>query len=141
MAPLIASLIHLQSDVQTISWEEIVSRISHIRQSNPLTALSSVDVSHNPVAQLDVLDVANRIMRQENYLIALFNKDLLNINIPIQNRIINKMLSFATSNGLTKALEWNLSFALLGHVFDEKGQVKPEILQSSARGRNVQELV
>ncbi|TIB40095.1 hypothetical protein E3P86_00822 [Wallemia ichthyophaga] len=128
------------SDVQTISWEEIVSRISHIRQSNPLTALSSVDVSHNPVAQLDVLDVANRIMRQENYLIALFNKDLLNINIPIQNRIINKMLSFATSNGLTKALEWNLSFALLGHVFDEKGQVKPEILQSSARGRNVQEL-
>lgn len=98
-----------------------------------------MDVSHNPIARLDVLDVANRIMRQENYLIALFNKDLLNIDIPIRNRLVKKMLSFATSNGLTKALEWNLSFALLGHVFDEKGQIKPHILHSSARGRNVQE--
>ncbi|TIB71309.1 hypothetical protein E3Q24_02374 [Wallemia mellicola] len=128
------------TDVKTISWEEIVSRISHIRQSNPLTAISSVGVSHGPVAKLDVLDVANRIMRQENYLIALFNKDLLNLDLPIRNKLLKKVLSFATSNGLTKTLEWNLSFALLGHVFDEKGQVKAHILQSSSRGRNVQEL-
>lgn len=78
-------------------------------------------------------------MRQENYLIALFNKDLLNLDLPIRNKLLKKMLSFATSNGLTKTLEWNLSFALLGHVFDEKGQVKSHILQSSSRGRNVQE--
>ena len=75
-------------------------------------------------------------MRQENYLIALFNKDLININLPFKNKFLNKL----NPKSLTQTLEWNLSFALLGHVFDEKGQVRQNILQSNRRGSNVHEL-
>ncbi|KAJ3559993.1 hypothetical protein NP233_g11118 [Leucocoprinus birnbaumii] len=76
------------ADIQTISWPEVVRRISSIREENPITALSSKTSAHGTTndtstAKLDAHDIANRIMRQENYLIALFNKELLDLRVPL----------------------------------------------------------
>ncbi|KAI7898327.1 autophagy protein Apg9-domain-containing protein [Cokeromyces recurvatus] len=98
-------------DMQTVSWQTVLERIIHIRESNPNT---------NDI-RLTEHDVASRIMRKENYLIALFNKDILDIQIPLpylRNRSI-----------LTKDLEWNLSFCLLGFIFDNRGQVRKRCLK------------
>ncbi|KAG2212756.1 hypothetical protein INT46_010716 [Mucor plumbeus] len=98
-------------DMQTVSWQTILDRIIDIRETNPNT---------NDI-RLTEHDVASRIMRQENYLIALFNKDVLNITIPLpylRDRYI-----------FTKDLEWNLSFCLLGYVFDSRGQMKKRFLK------------
>ncbi|KDN37437.1 hypothetical protein RSAG8_10172, partial [Rhizoctonia solani AG-8 WAC10335] len=68
------------SDVQTISWPEVVRRIGLIREHNPITSLSSQTDGANPTtAKLDAHDIANRIMRQENYLIALFDRKLVDL--------------------------------------------------------------
>ncbi|KDQ17911.1 hypothetical protein BOTBODRAFT_29217 [Botryobasidium botryosum FD-172 SS1] len=118
------------ADIQTISWPEIVTRISQIRQANPLTAFSSSSadpMSNTATAPLNAHDIANRIMRQENYLIALFNKDVLDLRLPLPP-FVEKLVG-KTEDGrgktLTRALEWNLRFCLLtGFLFDKDGKVK-----------------
>ncbi|KAG9318602.1 autophagy protein Apg9-domain-containing protein [Chiua virens] len=80
-------LLHIpDADISTISWPEIVRRIGAIREENPNTAISSAANRHAATpatASLDAHDIANRIMRQENYLIALFNKELLDLRVPL----------------------------------------------------------
>lgn len=62
------------------------------------------------------LDIANRILRKENYLIALFNKEILNLTLPIPY--------FCHKKILTKTLEWNLSFCILNYIFDENYAIR-----------------
>jgi hypothetical protein len=100
--------------MQTVSWQTVLDRIISIRETNPNTAEQS------PI-RLTEHDVASRIMRKENYLIALFNKDILNITIPLP--------LLRDRHVFTKDLEWNLSFCLLGFVFDQRGQVRKRFLK------------
>jgi autophagy-related protein 9 len=79
--------------------------------------------------KLDAHDVANQIMREQNYLIALFNKDILNLRPPLPNWMVGNIL--IAEKHLTTSLEWNLLFSLRGFLLDRRGQVKPEFLVSS----------
>ncbi|KAI0362531.1 APG9-domain-containing protein [Trametes cingulata] len=134
-------LLHIpDEDIQTISWPEVVRRIGAIRESNPLTALSSNAAAHQSVtAKLDAHDIANRIMRQENYLIALFNKELLDLRVPLPDALkrlpILKGAVEEEGKGrlLTRALEWNLRFCLMEYLFDESGRVRKVFLKSKNR--------
>lgn len=97
--------------MQTVSWQTVLDRIVDIRETNP----NANDI------RLTEHDVASRIMRKENYLIALFNKDLLNITIPLPYLRDRQVF--------TKDLEWNLSFCVLGYVFDQRGQIRKRFLK------------
>ncbi|KAG1180137.1 hypothetical protein G6F70_006586 [Rhizopus microsporus] len=66
-------------------------------------------------------DVASRIMRKENYLIALFNKDIFNLTIPLPYLRHRQLF--------TKDIQWNLSFCLLDFVFDQRGQIRKRFLK------------
>eukprot|EP01119_Soliformovum_irregulare_P009648 TRINITY_DN2317_c1_g1_i2.p1 TRINITY_DN2317_c1_g1~~TRINITY_DN2317_c1_g1_i2.p1 ORF type:complete len:440 (+),score=142.41 TRINITY_DN2317_c1_g1_i2:580-1899(+) len=57
------------------------------------------------------LDLVNRIMRKDNYLIAMINKDVLKMNIPMSHHVI-----------VTKILEWTVSSTIFGFVFDPMNQ-------------------
>ncbi|KAJ7074154.1 APG9-domain-containing protein [Mycena amicta] len=124
-------------DIQTIAWPEVVRRIGSIREENPLTALSSnvPKTSDTTTAKLDAHDIANRILRQENYLIALFNKDLLDLRVPLPNLLKRFVDTEAQGNGkmLTRALEWNLRFCLMEYLFDQHGAVRKVFLKSKNR--------
>ncbi|KAI9337664.1 autophagy protein Apg9-domain-containing protein [Pilaira anomala] len=98
-------------DMQTVSWEKVLERIIAIRETNP--NVSDIRLTEH--------DVASRIMRKENYLIALFNKDMLNLSIPLP--------FMREKQVFTKDLEWNLSFCLLGFVFDHRGQMRKRFLK------------
>ena len=69
-------------------------------------------------------------MRQENFLIALFNKELLDLGIPLPR-------GWPTDEGkgrtLTRALEWNLQFCLMEYLFDRRGRVRKVFLKSKNR--------
>jgi autophagy-related protein 9 len=120
----------LQADIQTISWPEVVRRIGLIREENPLTAISS-NPSPSATAKLDAHDIANRIMRQENYLIALFNKDLLDLRVPLPAQFVTP--ESGKGRTLTRALEWNLRFCLMDYLFDTHGKVRKVFLKSKNR--------
>lgn len=64
-------------------------------------------------------------MRKENYMIAMFNKELLNLSPPLP------FLHGRTV--LTRILEWSLGFCILGFVFDERGQVRKRFLKDVRR--------
>lgn len=70
-------------------------------------------------------------MRQENYLIALFNKELLDLTFPLPP--IFEKLGLKQSQTLTKALEWNLRFCLLGYLFDQDGRVRKAFVTQKNR--------
>lgn len=131
-----------QNDIQTIPWSTIVTRLSALRASHP-SALSSRSSSSHATAQgqrLDAHDVANRIMREENYLIALFNKDVLDLSLPWPHWAPN-WLRKAEGKGkgmLTKTLQWNLEFCLVGFLFGRDGQVRRAFLGERNKGALVE---
>ncbi|KAJ3985416.1 putative transmembrane protein [Lentinula detonsa] len=133
------------ADIQTISWPEVVRRIGMIREENPLTAISSKRVNTNDTttAKLDAHDIANRIMRQENYLIALFNKDLLDLRVPLPlalKRFASQDQGKSKGKMLTQALEWNIRFCLMEYLFDKHGRVRKSFLRSKNRATLIEGL-
>jgi autophagy-related protein 9 len=118
------------SEIQTISWQEVVSRLMTLRDSNPATA-GGISAKHRKFMgsqskqRMDAHDIANRLMRKENYLIALFNKDILDLTLPIPF-LRNRQL-------FSRTLEWNLNLCILDYVFNEQGQVRPLFLKDTHR--------
>ncbi|KAF9963679.1 autophagy protein atg9 [Modicella reniformis] len=111
-------------DIQTVSWAQVVNKIIQIRDNNPNTTTAAT-IHTTDTQRLNAHDIANRIMRKENYMIAMFNKELISLSPPVpflRNRTI-----------LTRILEWSLGFCILGFVFDERGQVRKRFLKDTRR--------
>lgn len=118
------------ADIQTISWQDVVSRLMTLRDANPSTA-KAIPARHRKFIgsqskqRMDAHDIANRLMRKENYLIALFNKDILDLTLPIPF-LRNRQL-------FSRTLEWNMNLCILDYVFNEQGQVRPIFLKDNHR--------
>ncbi|KAL1881373.1 hypothetical protein VTK73DRAFT_4380 [Phialemonium thermophilum] len=117
-------------DMQTVTWQDVVARVMSLRDKNPKTArhLSRAQqrwIGSQSKERLDASDIANRLMRRENYMIALFNKEILDLKLP---------LPFVGSKELfSRTLEWTLVFSILDFIFDNQGQVNQEFLKSDRR--------
>jgi autophagy-related protein 9 len=118
------------ADIQTIAWQDVISRLMTLRDSNPSTA-RAISARHKRFIgsqskqRMDAHDIANRLMRKENYLIALFNKDILDLTLPIPF-LRNRQL-------FSRTLEWNLNLCVMDYVFNEQGQVRPIFLKDTHR--------
>ena len=118
------------SEIQSISWQEIVSRLMALRDANPSTA-AMLPAKHRRFLgsqskqRMDAHDIANRLMRKENYLIALFNKDVLDLTLSLP--LIGKRQLFSHT------LEWNINQCVIDYVFNEQGQVKTLFLKDTHR--------
>jgi autophagy-related protein 9 len=96
-----------ETELQTIEWAEVARRILRIPRLCP---------------NLTPLELAQRILRQENYFIAIFNRkkhSVLNLRFPCSNTPF-----------YTKTLEWSLHLAVWSFVFNGS-EVKPEIRNAS----------
>lgn len=118
------------SDIQTVSWQEVVKQLMALRDLNPATA-AEVQATHRRFLgsqskqRMDAHDIANRLMRRDNYLIALINKDVLDLTIPLP---FLKKKQF-----LSRTLELNLHYCILDFVFDNKDQIRPLLLKDTHR--------
>jgi autophagy-related protein 9 len=96
-----------------------------LRDANPNTA------NHNRPSlnglfskqRMDAHDIANRIMRKDNYFIAMINRDVLDLTVPVP--ILN------TRPLLTKILEWNINLCIMKYVFDDQGQVRSAFIKDA----------
>lgn len=148
-----------QADIATVAWPTIVDRIAELRAAHPSHPSADITEAGNgkerrKTDRLDAHDMANRIMRKENYLIALFNKSVLNLAVPVpqaflQSRSITFLLDKAGIDyttlddaarpartelaTLSKSLEWNLSFCLMGFLFGPDGQVRRAFMQENSK--------
>lgn len=126
-------------DMQSVTWQYVVRCLMNLRDLNPLTAdrehLSAENrryLKGQSKQRMDAHDIANRLMRKENYWISIINRDILDcsVNIPF----------FGKRQFYTRTVEWNLDVAVTEFVFDEHGQIKQRFLSSKNRKQNVEEL-
>ncbi|KAG9250140.1 autophagy protein Apg9-domain-containing protein [Emericellopsis atlantica] len=120
-----------EQDMQTVSWQDIVARVMTLRDENPKTAVNMPQalrrfIGSQSKERLDAHDIANRLMRKENYLIALINKDVLDLSLPLPFLRGRQMFS--------KTMEWNLQFCVLDMAFNDLGQVQQDFLRADRRG-------
>lgn len=108
-------------DLQTIPWQLVVGQLILLKDQNAVTANAAEVKAKN---RLSAHDVANRIMRRENYVIALYDNDILEISLPIP---------FFRNVTLTKTLEWNINLCILGFAFNDKGYLKQMFLRENQR--------
>lgn len=119
-----------EQDMQTVSWQDIVARIMALREENPKTATNIPArlrrfMGSQSKERLDAHDIANRLMRKENYLIAMINKDVLNLSLPIPFLQGRQLFS--------KTMEWYLHYGILDMAFNELGQVQQDFLRADRR--------
>ncbi|CAM1503712.1 Fc.00g013030.m01.CDS01 [Cosmosporella sp. VM-42] len=120
-----------EQDMQTVSWQDIVARIMTLRDQNPKTATNIPEnlrrfIGSQSKERLDAHDIANRLMRKENYLIAMINKDVLDLSLPIPFLRGRQLFS--------KTMEWYLHYCILDMAFNELGQVQQDFLRADKRG-------
>ena len=118
------------SDIQTVRWQEIVKKLMELRDLNPTTTAAVTErhrhfMGSQSKQRMDAHDIANRLMRKDNYMIALVNKDILDLRLPIPF-LGNRQL-------FSKTMQWNLSLCILDHVFDQRGHVRPLFLKDTHR--------
>lgn len=116
------------SELQSVSWPEVVSRLMALRDSNPVVANNSATsrrYASQSKQRMDAHDIANRLMRQDNYMIAMINKDILDMTLPIPF-LRNRQL-------FTRTLEWNLKFCIMDFLFNERGQMRTTFLKDTHR--------
>ena len=119
-----------EQEIQSISWQEVVSRLMALRDANP-----HVTKDFNPQhrrwlgtqskQRMDAHDIANRLMRKQNYFIAMINKDILDMTLPIPF-LRNRQL-------YTRTLEWNLDYCIMEYVFNREGQIRQLFLKDTHR--------
>eukprot|EP01133_Synstelium_polycarpum_P009830 gene9830-11482_t len=107
-------------EVQTVEWNEVVAKIEMVPRL--------FNIRQNMTA----LDIANRIMRKENYIIAIINREILDLSIPLP--FLGKY------KFMTKTLEWSLKYSLYNYVFGPNGQVKQEFTEASEQERLIRGL-
>ncbi|KAL1496600.1 hypothetical protein AB1Y20_014204 [Prymnesium parvum] len=89
------------SELQILSWDDIVQRIVELQRTSRLCIVKD---------QLTAHDIANRILRKENFMVAIVNRNLLPFRphpcLPI--------------NLLSKTLEWNIYVCVFNPMFDRQ---------------------
>eukprot|EP01113_Clastostelium_recurvatum_P036200 TRINITY_DN5132_c0_g1_i4.p1 TRINITY_DN5132_c0_g1~~TRINITY_DN5132_c0_g1_i4.p1 ORF type:complete len:728 (-),score=130.50 TRINITY_DN5132_c0_g1_i4:39-2180(-) len=115
------------SDMDTIQWREIVAQLIKV----PRLCVAK--------EQLTPLDIANRIMRKENYFIALLNKDVLSLKMPFSCRANQKE---EQNRVITRTLEWTLNYVIFNYVLsNHHDSVKSSILSARTNPSVRQELI
>ncbi|KAJ3380358.1 autophagy protein atg9 [Entophlyctis sp. JEL0112] len=103
-----------ETDMDTVEWQEIIQKLTEVKlnfsESNP--------ESRPDLETLDAHTIISRIMRRENYLIAMFNKEVLNLKFPgiFRNTFSEGML-------LTKIME-----GIANEFFEIKLQKRFELM-------------
>jgi autophagy-related protein 9 len=89
-----------ESDIKLLKWEDIVSKLVENKDSCKF---------NNPLFTITPLNVANCIMRKDNYLIGLFHSEILDIHFDIP--------FIGSRTFLSKYMEWNISHSIFGYFF------------------------
>ncbi len=117
-------------DIQTVSWVRVVDGLVKVQNANIATANPSQKVRDflkygQPQQRINAESIANRLMRKDNYYVAMYNKDIFDFTLP---------LPFVGNRQFySKSLEWCIDFCLTNFIFDEQGSIRPFCLDVKNR--------
>ncbi|CAM9271814.1 unnamed protein product [Choristocarpus tenellus] len=113
-------------DLHSVEWNEVVRRFLALQNTGRYR------VAIYTTGDVTAHDIASRIMRKENYLIAMLNKGILRLSLPLPflGRRGHGTLGASTGQQfLTKSLEWSVHFCVLNHMFNQKFTVRRMFLE------------
>lgn len=119
-----------EDDMQTVSWLRVVDGLVRVQNANIATAANGPRMKryldyNRPQQRVTAETVANRLMRQDNYYVALFNKEIFDFTLPVP--------FLGSRTFYSKSLEWCIDFCLTNFVFDEQGAPRPFALDVKNR--------
>jgi autophagy-related protein 9 len=119
-----------EDDMQTVSWLRVVDGLVKVQNANIATANNGPRMKryldyNQPQQRITAETVANRLMRQDNYYVALFNKEIFDFTLPVP--FLGSRLFYS------KSLEWCIDFCFTNFVFDEQGAPRPFALDVKNR--------
>ena len=97
-------------ELQTVEWSVVSQRILTV----PRLCLAKTDWTE--------LDIANRLLRRENFLIALLNRNVFDLSIPFLS---------AQMTVFTNPIYWAIRLCVFPFIF-EGNEVKPDVLHARA---------
>ena len=103
-------------DIQTITWPEVVARVVHLQATTRLCI----------VKDLNEHDIVARILRKENYLLGMLNREVIGLKLDAP------FFRGRTKVWLTKAVEWNLDWAVFNGMFDDDFSIRPSFYDVTA---------
>jgi len=101
-------------DLYTCTWPEVLQRVVHAQATTRLSI----------ARDLNEHDIVARILRKENYLIGMVNRDVLNLRLDVP--------ALRNHRWFTKVIEWNVDLAVFNGMFDERFAVKTSFYDVSA---------
>ncbi|TPX48763.1 hypothetical protein SeMB42_g00331 [Synchytrium endobioticum] len=120
-----------EGDLQHIHWQDVVPRITRLR------SLPGFNPAHIPaIEKLDAHTLANRIFRIDNHMIAMYNKDILDLSVPFPI----PLPYVGRRQFSTKIMEWNLNYCIWTWAFDERGVIRKRFLRDVNRAQLINEL-
>lgn len=122
-------------DIQTVSWVRVVEGLVRLQNANVATAqpgpaLRKYVKYSKPQQRMTAESIANRLMRQDNYYVALYNKDILDFTLPLP--------FIGSRQCYSKSLEWAINACMTNFIFDEQGNIRPFALDVKNRSVLVQ---
>ncbi|KAJ8600473.1 hypothetical protein CTAYLR_010244 [Chrysophaeum taylorii] len=110
-------------EVRSARWNDVVERLGDLQRSGraPWHAFQTAVGRRGADERRRVLsphDVACRIMRKDNYLVAMLNAGILALELPLPSRLAGRYRLLDALAGrlrLTKTLEWSLHVCILDH--------------------------
>lgn len=132
-------------ELSTVAWKTIVERLAALKNFNSLTQGGGLgrDTYRNDLVskvRLNPHDIANRIMRKENYMIGLINKQVLDMSISIPLGAHRTWLLCQNDLVFTRTLEWNLKLCIYNYIFNAHGHINPLTLKDYNRNQMAKEL-
>ncbi|CAK1366958.1 Autophagy-related protein 9 [Cercospora beticola] len=118
-------------DIQTVAWAEVVNGLVKVQNANVATAAEPSEQGrkyldfNKPRQRLNAEAIANRLMRQDNYYVAMYNKDLLDFTLPVP--------FMGRRHFYSRSLEWSINFCFTNFIFDETGSIRPFCLDIKRR--------
>lgn len=94
--------------IETMPWNFIISKLCNLNNIH--------NIKPTP------FEITNRIMRKENYFIALINKNIIDFNLDIP--------FYGKYNYFTQILEWTLHITIIDFFFDKSNNVKIDFLRN-----------
>lgn len=105
-------------ELGTTKWSVVVDKIKNLQKETDF---------YDGDDELNAHNIANRLMRKENYMTAMITQRVL--------RVKYRNLVF-----FSKSLEWNLNFAILNFFFDKQQKIKSELLEPENRLETIRQL-
>lgn len=123
-------------DIQTVAWPEVVARVVHLQATTRLCIAKD----------LNEHDIVARILREENYLLGMLNRDVLGLRFETGPKRTDAVrggggffvervpgvAAFRRRVWFTKTVEWNVRQAIFSGMFDDDFSIRPQFYDVDA---------